>query len=460
MRTHLEVLVVDDDRNQAELLAEAIRRLGHQASFLTSPEEALTCLEKLGPDLVITDLCMPRIGGLEFLSRLKEVDPELEVLLVTGFATVQTAVEAMRRGALDYLEKPVNLTLLSAKIDLVAEKVRLKRENRRLRRQLEQRQPEVRPLGRDPRFLALLEHAEKAAASEAPVLLLGETGTGKEVMARFLHSAGPRAAGPFVAVNCSAIPETLLESEFFGHVRGAFTGAERTRPGRVEEAAGGTLFLDEIGDLPPALQPKLLRVLQNHEYTRVGDDHVRKARVRWIAATHRDLAVLVKEGRFREDLYYRLAVLPLTIPPLRERPEDVALFLNEVLARKTAQYRLPTRTFSDDALEALCAWKWPGNIRELENTVERLVLLCPGPVIDLGDLPEEFGKIVEGADAEVTRNEAGLNAQVEALERRLIAQALENASGNQSEAARRLGIHERTLRYKMKKLGVTGASRT
>ncbi|HNV72093.1 MAG TPA: sigma-54 dependent transcriptional regulator, partial [Candidatus Ozemobacteraceae bacterium] len=429
----LEILVVDDDVKQAELLSEAVRRLGHQAAFLTSPEEALEQLEKREPDLVITDLRMPKLGGLEFLSRLKKDAPDLEVLLVTGYATVQTAIEAMRRGALDYLEKPVDQRILAAKLEMVAEKVALRRENRRLRDQLERSHPEVRPLGNHPRFRAVVEQLEKAAISEASVLLQGETGTGKEVLARYLHSQSPRASGPFVAVNCSAIPETLLESEFFGHVRGAFTGADRTRPGRVEEAAGGTLFLDEIGDLPLSLQPKLLRVIQNQEYCRVGDDRTRRARVRWVAATHRDLAALVREGRFREDLFYRLAVLPLTIPPLRERPEDILLFLNDALERKSRQYRSAHRSFSPEALEALCSWRWPGNVRELENTVERLVLLSPSPTIDLGDLPEEFGKIVEPAEPASGPTGTGLNEQVEALERRLMVQALEAARGNQSE---------------------------
>lgn len=464
MKTLLEIIIVDDDANQAELLAEAVQRLGHQARHFTAPEPALELLARQGAQLVITDLRMPRLGGLDFLTRLKQADPDLEVMLVTGFATVQTAVEAMRRGALDYLEKPVDMGLLAAKLTLVAERVALRRENRRLRDQIEQATPVARPLGENLRFKAMLGQLEKAASSDAPVLLLGETGTGKEVMARHLHRSGPRSKGPFVAVNCSAIPETLLESEFFGHVRGAFTGAERTRPGRIEEAAGGTLFLDEIGDLPLALQPKLLRVLQNQEYCRLGDNQTRKAQVRWVAATHRDLGVLVREGKFREDLFYRLMVIPLSVPPLRERPEDIPLFLTEIMARKATLYRVPPRSFSADALEALCSWPWPGNVRQLENTVERLLLLGTGPLIDLGDLPEEFDKIVEpggppDSAGEAPRSGMGLVDQVENLEHRLIAEALAAANGNQSEAARQLGIHERTLRYKMKKMSISSVKK-
>ncbi len=461
MKQDLDILIVDDDINQAELLAESVQRRGHRVHTCNTTDAAIEWLRARGAHLVITDLRMPGRDGLAFMKCAKEIDPEVEVLLVTGFATVPTAVEAMRLGALDYLEKPVDASLLEVKLAQVSERVGLKRVNRTLRDQLERVQPSASPLGRNARFRGVLSQLEKAAATDAPVLLQGETGTGKEVFARHLHATSARARGPFVAVNCGAVPETLLESEFFGHARGAFTGADRARPGRIEEAAGGTLFLDEIGELPLALQPKLLRVLQDHEYCRLGDNQIRRADVRWVTATHRNLAMMVREGAFREDLYYRLAVLPLNIPPLRERPEDIPLFLHEVMVRKANMYKVKPKTFTPEALEALTAWRWPGNVRELENTVERLLLLVSQPTIDLGDLPEAFDKIVEvGSDGRdgASRLAGSLPAQIEGLERRLLAEALAAADGNQSEAARQLGIHERTLRYKLRKLGIASSN--
>lgn len=476
MTCELDILVVDDDHSQADLLAEALGRFGHHAVPCRDPETALLQLRTRGAHLVITDLRMPKMDGIEFLKKLKGVDPDLDVLLVTGFATVQTAVEAMRLGALDYLEKPVDLSLLKAKLLLVSERVALRRENRALRAQVARLSGDSELLGQDPKFLMVVEQIERVAPSDAPVLLIGETGTGKELLARRLHEHSPRAARPFIAVNCGAIPEHLIESEFFGHARGAFTGADRVRIGRIEEASGGTLFLDEIGELPIALQPKLLRVLQNQEFCRLGDNQVRKADVRWVAATHRNLQAMIREGAFREDLYYRLAVLPLTIPPLRERTGDLPLLMRELMARKAKTSRLPVKHLTPEALEALCGWKWPGNVRELENTIERLLLLTPGPLIDLGDLPEEFGENVEPSTGRgetpkrvlesespgsLSENGSGesLVGRVMALERSLIAEALAESGGNQSEAARRLGIHERTLRYKLRKLGIPSAGR-
>lgn len=456
MTTSLDILVIDDDLRQATLLAEAVMRLGHHATAFSEAAPSLDHLRRLGAHLVITDLRMPRIDGLDLLKRLKEIDPDLAVLLVTGYATVQTAVEAMRLGALDYLEKPVDMELLKGKLEIVGQHIALKNENRTLRAQIASLRSSGEILGKDERFIQVLAQLDRAAPSLAPVLIQGETGTGKELLARRLHEQSPRARHPFVAVNCGAIPETLIESEFFGHIKGAFTGADRIRAGRIEEAAGGTLFLDEIGELPLALQPKLLRVLQNSEYNRLGDSQARKADVRWVTATHRDLEAMVREGRFREDLYYRIAVIPVRIPPLRERTVDLPLLITELMARKARQYRVPPKGFTEEAIEALCAWKWPGNVRELENTIERLLLLSDHAEIDLGDLPERFGEIVEpvGKDRQTAQAGSTLPERVDDLERRLIAEALAASGGNQSEAARRLGIHERTLRYKLRKLSV------
>ena len=456
MTTSLDILVIDDDLRQATLLAEAVMRLGHHATAFSEAAPSLDHLRRLGAHLVITDLRMPRIDGLDLLKRLKEIDPDLAVLLVTGYATVQTAVEAMRLGALDYLEKPVDMELLKGKLEIVGQHIALKNENRTLRAQIASLRSSGEILGKDERFIQVLAQLDRAAPSLAPVLIQGETGTGKELLARRLHEQSPRARHPFVAVNCGAIPETLIESEFFGHIKGAFTGADRIRAGRIEEAAGGTLFLDEIGELPLALQPKLLRVLQNSKYNRLGDSQARKADVRWVTATHRDLEAMVREGRFREDLYYRIAVIPVRIPPLRERTVDLPLLITELMVRKARQYRVPPKGFTQEAIEALCAWKWPGNVRELENTIERLLLLSDHSEIDLGDLPERFGEIVEPAGKDRQASQAGstLPERVDDLERRLIAESLATSGGNQSEAARRLGIHERTLRYKLRKLSI------
>lgn len=456
MAQSLDILVIDDDARQAGLLAEALKRLGHNASAFSEIGPSLDHLRRLGAHLVITDLRMPRLDGLELLKKLKEIDPDLAVMLVTGYATVQTAVEAMRLGALDYLEKPVDMGLLTGKLEIVARHIQLRRENRTLRDQIANLRSTTDILGNDGRLKTILAQLERAAPSMAPVLILGETGTGKELLARRLHELSPRASHPFVAVNCGAIPENLIESEFFGHARGAFTGADRIRVGRIEEAGGGTLFLDEIGELPLSLQPKLLRVLQNGEYCRLGDNQTRKADVRWVAATHRNLETMVNAGTFREDLFYRISVLPLQIPPLRERISDIPLLLREMMSRKALRYRVEPKSFTAEAFEALCTWKWPGNVRELENTIERLLLLSDGPEIDLGDLPERFGEIVEPASKDHFNVPAGstLPDCVDELERKLISEALTAAGGNQSEAARRLGIHERTLRYKLRKLGV------
>ncbi|OGK13460.1 MAG: hypothetical protein A2W80_19660 [Candidatus Riflebacteria bacterium GWC2_50_8] len=455
MIKQLSILVVDDDSRQAALLAEAVTRMGHRTRTSQEPEQALELMKSQSFHLVITDLRMPGMDGLSFLRQVKELDPDAEVLLVTAFASVGSAVEAIKIGALDYFEKPVNLAWLEAKIKAIAEKVTLKNENRQLKAELARAVPQVRIIGKHPAFLEVLDQAGKAARSDAPVLVQGESGTGKEILARFLHSASQRARAPFVAVNCGAIPENLVESEFFGHVRGAFTGADKARPGRVEDADGGTLFLDEIAELPLSLQPKLLRVIQSGEFCRVGANKIQMADIRWVAATNRDLADMVKNGRFREDLFYRLAVIPLNLPPLRSRAEDIPLFISEKMQKMAAQYGTPAKEFSKRSVQALQGHSWPGNVRELENLVERLFFLVPDQMIDLNDLPQEFGNFVEQVE---TADPNSLQEKVNKLEKQCISEALKASNGNQSEAARELGINERTLRYKMKKLGLPSAT--
>ncbi|MBI3037483.1 sigma-54-dependent Fis family transcriptional regulator, partial [bacterium] len=352
MNRRLSILVVDDDRNQAALLAETLTRLGHSAKGCVSATEALDIIRQQAVHLVITDLRMPNKDGLSFLKTLKETDPEIEVLLITAYASVTSAVDAIRMGALDYMEKPVDINMLAAKIAGIEERVSLRAENRSLKAQLDRAIPGPMLIGRSGAFRTTLERIKRAASSDAAVLLLGESGTGKEVLARLLHNSGKRAIGPFVPINCGAIHENLVESEFFGHVKGAFTGADKPRPGRIEDAEGGTLFLDEIGELPLPLQPKLLRVIQEGEFCRLGSNKIQHSNVRWVAATHRDLQNLVKNGDFREDLYYRLAVLPVEIPPLRERREDIPELVNHILTNRANFYAQPVKRISPDALEA------------------------------------------------------------------------------------------------------------
>lgn len=455
MSRRLSVLVVDDDARQAQLLAEAVGRMGHPAQVSTNPEAALELLQKEVFHLVITDMRMPGIDGLSFLRQIKALDADTEVILVTAYASVGSAVEAIKIGAVDYFEKPVNLAWLEAKIRAIAEKVVLRAENRQLKAELARVVPGPAVIGRSQAFKTVLDLLYRVAPSDASVLFLGESGTGKEVLARLLHAKSQRARGAFIAVNCGAIPENLLESEFFGHVQGAFTGADAARKGRIEDADGGTLFLDEIAELPLNLQPKLLRVIQSGEFSRVGANKLQKADIRWVAATNRDLQEMVRKGTFREDLYYRLAVIPVQLPPLRARASDIPLFVNDKLQRLAEKYRLPAKQFSEAAMRALQAYSWPGNVRELENLVERLFLITAEPEIGVEELPPEFDNFVEAVDKPAL---GSLQEKVDTLERNSISQALRETGGNQSEAARQLGINERTLRYKMKRLGIPSAS--
>lgn len=455
MSRRLSILVVDDDARQAQLLAEAVGRMGHRTQVSTNPEDALELLKKEVFHLVITDMRMPGIDGLSFLRQIKALDADTEVILVTAYASVGSAVEAIKIGAVDYFEKPVNLAWLEAKIRAIAEKVVLRAENRQLKAELARVVPGPEVIGRNQAFKTVIDLLVRVAPSDASVLFLGESGTGKEVLARLLHAKSQRARGAFIAVNCGAIPENLLESEFFGHVQGAFTGADAARKGRIEDADGGTLFLDEIAELPLNLQPKLLRVIQSGEFSRVGANKLQKADIRWVAATNRDLQEMVRKGAFREDLYYRLAVIPVHLPPLRARASDIPLFVNEKLRRLAEKYRLPAKQFSDAAMHAMQAYSWPGNVRELENLVERLFLITVDPEIGVDALPAEFDNFVEVVDRPAS---GSLQEKVDTLERNCISQALRETGGNQSEAARQLGINERTLRYKMKRLGIPSAS--
>jgi two-component system NtrC family response regulator len=396
-------------------------------------------------DLVLTDLKMPDGDGLEVVAALRQINPEVPAIVMTAFGTVKTAVEAMKRGAADYLTKPIDLDELDVLIDRVLERRALLSENAELRRQVADRHPLEGLDTANARMQEALSVASRAAQRDVTILIRGESGTGKELLARAIHQASPRARGPFVAFNVAALPETLLESELFGHERGAFTGADRERRGRFEAATGGTLLLDEIGDLPKATQVKLLRVLQERTIERLGSQRPIAVDVRIVAATNRDLPAMVRLGDFREDLYYRLNVVCIELPPLRERREDIPSIVETLLARH-APKKGPSPTVSREAMDALVKYAYPGNVRELENIIQRAMALTRGSLLSTADLPA----YLRGLPPEEPAGGSLLD-QVSRLERRLIADALASAGGVQTRAARLLGISERHLRYKLQK---------
>jgi DNA-binding NtrC family response regulator len=446
-------LVVDDDESLRRVMARQLADAGHDVVAAASAEEALAHLAEGGADLLVTDQRMPGMDGLRLLAEAKRLDPDLAVVVVTAHGNVGSAVEAMRLGATDYLEKPFPREALLLAAEKALRVRDLERANVRLRQELVDRYSYESLVGGSVVMKDVFRTIARVSASSSPVLVRGESGTGKELVARAIHYASARARGPFVPVNCSAIPEGLLEPELFGHARGAFTGAVRRRRGRFEEADGGTLFLDEIGELHPALQAKLLRVLQDGEVRPVGDERSVRTDVRLVAATNRDLEAAMEEGAFREDLYYRIAVLPLRLPPLRERRDDVPLLVAHLLAKKGQ-----AGIHVDSAVvEALRAYAWPGNVRELENVLERALVLRRQPDrMTLEDLPEEILRPAApaGALAGLAIPEEGLS--LAAVERDLIAAALSRTGGNQTRAAKLLGITRQTLIYRMGKHGLAG----
>jgi DNA-binding NtrC family response regulator len=445
------ILVVEDDSSQRQMLAEFLRDLGLDVVEAGDGQEALERFRGEPFDLVISDLRMPEMDGQQLLLAIKELNPETGVVLVTAYGTVEGAVATLRTGASDYLLKPLDLDEVEHVVQRCLEENHLRRENRDLRRRLGEIESLPGILTSGGAMAEALSKVARVAPSEVSVLLLGESGTGKELVARAIHAASRRANGPFVAVNAAALSTTLLESELFGHERGAFTGAERSRLGRVESAAGGTLFLDEIGDLPNEVQVKLLRVLQERTIERVGSNKSVPVDVRIVAATHHDLLASVRDGRFREDLYYRLAVVSIELPPLRARRADIPLLSEHFLEKHTKTAGVTAKSFSREAMDLLVRYGFPGNVRELENIVQRALVLSRGDLITVDDLPAT----VLGAENESSLGEAEaattLPARVAALEQAAIEEALALEDGNQSRAAARLGISERALRYKRAK---------
>jgi DNA-binding NtrC family response regulator len=451
MNDSIRILVVDDEANQRELVSGYLKKQGFEVFTAGGGEPALELFRQSPMELILTDQRMPGLSGLDLLKAAREINPETQVIVMTAYGNVESAVEAMKAGAADYLAKPLHLGELRQKIQRIVEQHRLYAENRALREELQSRHRIEGIIGESGQMVEVISLVQRVAASEATVLIRGESGTGKELIAKAIHYASPRAARPLVRVNCAALPENLLESELFGHEKGSFTGAVASRKGRFELADTGTLFLDEIGDLPLHLQAKLLRVLQEREFERVGSSQPIKVNVRILSATHRDLESLMRAGQFRDDLYYRLNVVTILIPPLRERRQDLPALMDHFLKFFAAKNGKTLRGFSREARDTLLRYDYPGNVRELENLIERAVVLSRGDLIGHGDLP----LTVEAPEAS-GEPPAQLTAAVEGLERRMIKNALARASGVQTRAADLLGITERALRYKLKKYGLQG----
>jgi len=448
-----KILVVEDDESQRQVLRIVLHKEGYEALSVPTAEEALELLQKSPQDLIISDLHLPGMSGIELLKRVRGEYPGTIVMLMTAFGTIQSAVEAMKCGAYDYVTKPVHPYELKALVSHAIEHSRLIEEVQVLRTCLQQKYGFEHIIGSAGSLMHALDVAARVAPTDVTVLIQGETGTGKELVAKAIHFLSPRRERAFVTINCGAIPRELLESELFGYVKGAFTGALTHKRGKAEMADGGTLLLDEIGEMPVELQVRVLRLIQEREIEKIGARVATRVDVRIIAATHRDLELMVKEGTFREDLYYRLLVVPIKLPPLRDRPKDVlelVQFFFDKSKRKRGRddLRLPP-----ELLPYFTNYKWPGNVRQLENAVERMVLLCPGPEVTRTDLPDFLQTDhASGELLPVDLPEEGVN--LEAVEKQLILQALEKVGGNQSQAARFLGMSRRTLAYRLEKYGV------
>ncbi len=462
MKTHAAVLIIEDDRAQREALQEILAAEGYEVETAPDGDTGLARLQEAGFEVVLTDLALPGQNGLEILKYLVRHRPETVCIIITGYATIKNSVAAMRLGAYDYLAKPVDPQELRLVIKRALEHKHLKQENLRLKKQLYQRFGFANIIGTSEAITRIFDLIQKVADTDSTVLLLGESGTGKELIARAIHFNSQRRQGPLIPVNCAAIPEELLESELFGHERGAFTHAVRTRIGRFEQANGGTIFLDEIADMSPGLQVKILRVLQDRAFERIGGTKTIRVDIRVIAATNQDLEALVRQGRFREDLFYRLNVIPIRVPPLRERVSDIPLLATHFLQEFSHKKKKPLKRLSPAVLDLLLRYPWPGNVRELENLMERLVILSEGETVEVNDLPERFraSSPVMGAPeiADFPEHGVHLNDAVQDFERRLILKALEKSNWVKSRAAKLLHLNRTTLIEKMKKQNIQAPS--
>ena len=461
----IRVLVVDDDESHAEAVAESLERVGYECVIASTGRAGLQFIEEQNFDIVLTDLLMDDVGGMEILAKAKRELPDAEVVILTGQNSAKAAVLAMQAGATTYLTKPLDIVELRTVADKVSQSQRLVRSNLELRRQLNERFGFEGVIGNSPLMHTVVDRLRQIAPTSATVLITGESGTGKELVAKALHTNSPRRTKPFVALNCAALAENILESELFGHIRGAFTGADRERKGWFEHANGGTLFLDEVGDIPLSTQVKLLRVLESGEIVRVGTNEPVKVNVRLISATNRDLKEGIAAGTFRQDLYHRLKVISVQLPPLRARREDIALLTETFIRQFAAAHGKTINAMTPAARRALVAHPWPGNVRELRNVIESMVVVDYDGVLDVDDLPEDIATLGQPAAPDAgtgtgTPTAAGVTGpnlvgrSLEDAERHFIAETLKLTGGNREETARILGIGERTLYRKIKEYGI------
>jgi DNA-binding NtrC family response regulator len=450
------ILVVEDEANLRRVTQLRLQQAGYEVATAGDGNEALGLLAKQPQDLILTDLRMPGLSGMDLLRRARAEYPEIVVIVLTAFGTIESAVEAMRLGAHDYLIKPVNADALKLVIERALEHHRLRVENQALRSAIDRKYGFDNIVGRSKNLLETLESAARAARSDSTILVRGETGTGKELLAKAIHFNSPRKDKPFVVINCGAIPKDLLEAELFGHTKGAFTGAMADKTGRIELADEGTLFLDEIGEMPAELQVKLLRLIQEREVEKIGAARPVKVNVRIIAGTHRNLMAMVEDGTFREDLYYRLAVIPLELPPLRERSDDISELVAIFFRKFREKLNRPGLKLPPSLLPYFQTHRWPGNVRELENVIERLVVLAPADEIALSDLPEYLRR-EKPALGSIQLEMPPQGISLEAVEKELIVRALEKSGGNQTRAAEYLDISRKTLIYRMEKFGLRGS---
>lgn len=449
MSISAHILVVDDEEVMRNACIQILTRDGHRVRIAENGRQGLAMMKEEAFDIVILDLVMPGLSGMDVLRRVKENFPDLIVIVITGYATVESAVEAMKEGAYDYIPKPFTPDALRIVVRRAIEKKELILRNLFLQQELKNRIGKVEIIGKSKPIQEMLKLVIKVAPSDSTVLITGESGTGKELIARSIHQLSPRYQKPFVTVDCGALVETLFESELFGHVKGSFTGAVATKYGRFEIANGGSIFFDEIGNIGPSIQAKLLRVIQEREINRVGSSQVIKVDVRIIAATNKDLWKEVKEGNFREDLLYRLQVVPISLPPLRERKEDIPLLAEYIMEKFYKKMKKPKKTISRQAMDKLCQYNWPGNVRELENTIERAIILSDRKTIEpddlfLSNLYRNHQKEPDPLDVKTLSE----------MEKEHIIRALNILQGNKSKTAKRLGIDRKTLRTKMKRYGI------
>jgi DNA-binding NtrC family response regulator len=453
-----KVLVIDDSPETCASLAEYLRSEAFETDTSTDAVSGIALLEKHFYDVVITDLKMPAIDGMEVLKHVKQRDPESVCIILTGYGTIKNAVEAIKSGAFDYLTKPVKLDEVLISIKRAIEHRNLKRENVLLKNQLKKKYQFENIIGDSEKIQEVFKTIEKVADTDSTILILGESGTGKELIAKAIHYNSYRRDNPFVPVNCAAIPSELLESELFGHEKGAFTNAISTRIGRFELANSGTLFLDEIGDMSPNLQSKLLRILQERQFERIGGTKTIKIDIRVVAATHQDLRKAVEEKRFREDLFYRLNVIPIDVPSLRERKSDIALLVHHFLGQFNRTKKRRVRGIDPGALSRLMQYDWPGNVRELENMIERIIILSSNDIIKVSDLPEKLLSLPAGAapgDMRIPDEGLSLESALSQLEKNLILQALSKTGGVKNRAAQLLNLNRTTLIEKIKRLNIT-----